>query len=158
MGISRKDFIPWNAGTKGLCKPNSGSFKKGDPRLMGNQIRKGMKLSESHKQAQRNSMLGRKNWNWIEDKTKLKGHNSKERRSSAYVIWRREVCKRDGWKCKINNNECSGRLEAHHIESFTKYPELRHQISNGITLCKFHHPRKRKEELKLMPLLKLLIN
>lgn len=30
-GRFEKGHINWNKGTKGLCKPNSGSFKKGDP-------------------------------------------------------------------------------------------------------------------------------
>lgn len=29
-GCFEKGFTPWNAGTKGLCKPNSGNFKKGN--------------------------------------------------------------------------------------------------------------------------------
>lgn len=64
LGISHKGRLPWNTGTKGLCKGSSTSFKKGDPRLMGNQTRKGMKLSESHKQAILKSLLGSNNCNW----------------------------------------------------------------------------------------------
>jgi hypothetical protein len=28
---------------------------------------------------------------------------------------------------------------------------LRYNINNGITLCQFHHPRKRVEEQRLIP-------
>ena len=34
-GGFKKGHTPWLKGTKGLVKPNSGSFKKGDPRITG---------------------------------------------------------------------------------------------------------------------------
>jgi len=58
---------------------------------------------------------------------------------------------RDGWKCKIANADCDGKIEAHHILSWRDYPELRYQPNNGITLCHAHHPRKRVDEAKLLP-------
>lgn len=96
---------------------------------------------------------------WIEDKTKLQkyGDTNKDRRSSSYNYWRLEVYKRDKYKCKIENCDCSGRIIAHHILSYTDYPELRYNINNGITLCQFHHPRKRVEEQKLIPVFTQLV-
>lgn len=52
---------------------------------------------------------------------------------------------------KINNKDCEGKLEAHHILSWKDYPELRYDINNGITLCHAHHPKKRAEEKRLSP-------
>lgn len=97
---------------------------------------------------------------YIKDRTKLKrsGDANKDRRSSVYVTWRAVVWKRDNWRCKIANKDCKGRLEAHHILSYTNYPELRYDINNGITLCHFHHPRKRAEEERLSPYFKELID
>ena len=49
---------------------------------------------------------------------------------------------RDNYKCRIcNSNE---NLQVHHLKSYKKYPELRYEPTNGITLCKcchqlFHH-------------------
>jgi hypothetical protein len=60
-------------------------------------------------------------------------------------------------KCKTNNCDCSGRLEAHHILSWSKFPELRYEVNNGITLCKFHHPKKRIDEIKLAPYFKNMV-
>ena len=59
-----------------------------------------------------------------------------------YRKWRMGVFYRDNSKCKIANQDCQGRLEAHHILGWSSHPELRYQINNGIALCQAHHPRK----------------
>ena len=104
--------------------------------------------------------LGKNHWNWKEDRTKLKRFNdtAKDRRSSAYTEWRKRVWVRDNWKCKIANQDCNGRIEAHHILSYTHYPELRYELNNGITLCKFHHPHKRMDEKILYPIFQKLLS
>lgn len=89
---------------------------------------------------------------WIEDRTKLcRTSKQGERRTSAYFFWRKSVWERDEWKCKINDGDCSGRLEAHHILGWTAFPKLRYEVNNGITLCHAHHPRVRAEEKRLIP-------
>lgn len=96
---------------------------------------------------------------WIEDRTKLSKYiHGKERRSPAYKYWKNEVKKRDNWQCKINNSDCEGQLNSHHILNWKEYPELRYDINNGITLCQFHHPHGKIQEAKLSPYLKELIN
>lgn len=94
--------------------------------------------------------------NWISDRTTLKRIGT--RRCSDYMIWRRRVWERDNHTCKINNGDCSGRLESHHILGFATHPELRYEVSNGITLCHFHHPRKRNDEMRLIPTFRELVN
>lgn len=96
---------------------------------------------------------------WVSDRTQLKKFNdvAKDRRSYIYKNWRTEILKRDNWKCKIDNKECKGRLEVHHILGFTEHPELRYDINNGITLCQFHHPRKRNDEVNLSPFFQKLV-
>lgn len=84
--------------------------------------------------------------------------SNKDRRSSAYRDWRKRVWLRDGYACKIANPDCDGRIEAHHILGWSQYPELRYEVNNGITLCHFHHPRKRNDEIRLSPYFKDLIN
>lgn len=90
-------------------------------------------------------LKGKKAWNYIEDRTKLK-KSEKKHLDYAYKDWMLVVKKRDNWKCKINNSACNGQLEAHHILNWIEYPELRYDINNGITLCHTHHPKGRVKE------------
>ena len=75
-----------------------------------------------------------------------------------YKEWRMNVFARDGFKCRIANKDCSGTLQAHHILRWAEYPELRYDITNGITLCVGHHPRKKAEEQRLEPLFRKLLD
>jgi len=123
-------------------------------------------LSKAHmgiavtKGIKRPQQSGRNHWAWIEDKSKLKryGDDKTDRRSPAHRYWSRQVKNRDGWKCKIANGNCSGRVESHHILGWKEYPELRYEINNGITLCHAHHPRKRAEEKRLSPYFQSLVS
>jgi len=99
--------------------------------------------------------IGRKPWNKIEDRTKLK--RTDRRNDSLYKEWRNNVYKRDRYKCRIDNNDCNGRIEAHHILSWSEFPKLRYDINNGITLCKYHHPRKKFDCNRLINKFKELI-
>jgi len=74
-----------------------------------------------------------------------------------YREWARQVKNRDYWKCQISNNDCSGRVEAHHILGWKDHPELRYDVKNGITLCHFHHPKGRKMEEKYETAFKELV-
>ena len=100
---------------------------------------------------------GKESHRWIEDRTKLKV-DEKKHLDTKYKYWMLSVKKRDNWKCKINNSDCSGRLESHHILSWKDFPELRYEINNGITLCISHHPRSRAKEKELSPYFKDLIS
>ncbi len=100
-------------------------------------------------------MAGDKNGRWVSDRTKLS--KKQERNDVAYREWRKNVWLRDNFKCKIANPDCKGRIEAHHILGWTKYPELRYELNNGITLCHAHHPRKREDEAKLSPYFQQLV-
>ncbi len=120
---------------------------------------KGRILSEETKEKIRIATTGERNHQWKKDRTSLQryGNANKDRRSSVYRDWRKRVCVRDGWKCKINNQDCKGHIEAHHILGYTAHPEVRYDINNGITLCHFHHPRRRSEEAKLSPYFQSLV-
>jgi hypothetical protein len=86
---------------------------------------------------------GENHYLYKKDRSTLK--KSDRRNDSAYKDWRLKVYKRDKYKCQIDNADCFGRLEVHHILPWIDYPELRYEIKNGICLCKNHHPRKKED-------------
>lgn len=64
------------------------------------------------------------------------------RKSVDYKNWQNEVFKRDDYTCQCCGKR-GGVLHAHHLESFSDNPDLRFDISNGITLCEdCHSPNK----------------
>ena len=79
---------------------------------------------------------GDKNPNWNPNLT------DEERRSgradAGYSRFVMNVMKRDNYTCQITG-QCNGKLGVHHIFSYKRYPELRIDESNGITLSKQIH-------------------
>ena len=76
------------------------------------------------------------------------------RKNLHMVFWREHIFKRDNFTCQEclnrNGNGYHVNLEAHHIKKFSKYPELRYNIDNGITLCEnCHKLTKGKEEITI---------
>lgn len=145
---------------------SAGKLGKKRPDMLGNKLRentrawnKGLSGVHTHsdetKKKMSESHSGPRNFRWITDRTKLA--KRQERNDSAYKEWRKSVRDRDGWKCKITNGDCLGKVVAHHILPWSKFPELRYEVNNGITLCQFHHPRKREDEMKLSPYFQSLV-
>lgn len=65
-------------------------------------------------------------------------------RDRRYMEWRSKVFERDNWTCQT----CGKRgcyLEPHHIKSWTKYPKLRYDVENGVSLCRECHRLTRKK-------------
>lgn len=83
---------------------------------------------------------------WIKDRTEAL---EKKRIRGILEVkeWRTSVFHRDDYTCQ----ECEirgGKLEAHHIKPWRLFKELRHDVNNGITLCRSCHLKTlQKEEL-----------
>ncbi len=57
-----------------------------------------------------------------------------------YIRWRKRVFKRDGFCCQFPDCKWpKGSLNAHHIKMKWYYPQHIYTLTNGITLCEFHH-------------------
>lgn len=179
-GIYKRIRPPWNKGTKGISvgcpkgkvftdehkeKLRQAKLGKVGPWAgkkrpeVAEWIRKantGRKHTEEWKKNNGERMKGRGNWRWIEDRSKIK-IGERFMNDPLQKGWRKAVKNRDGWKCRIADNNCAGRLEAHHILPWKDFPELRHEINNGITLCHAHHPKKRDDVTKLSPYFQALV-
>lgn len=99
---------------------------------------------ESHNWGRvREDMLGANNKMW-------KGGLSKWRQKDhKHIEWRTKVFKRDNYACQ----KCKKRgvaLEAHHIKSWSEYPELRYVVSNGISLCVKCHSEVDEQRAKFI--------
>lgn len=62
--------------------------------------------------------------------------------STEYKRWRFDVFSRDKFTCQECGDDRGGNLNAHHIKSFATHPELRFEVSNGVTLCESCHKGK----------------
>jgi hypothetical protein len=57
----------------------------------------------------------------------------------AYEQWRKDILKRDKYRCKMPNCKNRTSLQVHHIKKWSTSSCLRYEMSNGITLCKHCH-------------------
>jgi predicted restriction endonuclease len=62
-----------------------------------------------------------------------------ERGSAKYKKWRESVLRRDGNRCRFGGCDKRDELEVHHIQTFADAEYRRYDVTNGITLCKYHH-------------------
>ncbi|MCF7843862.1 HNH endonuclease [Candidatus Gracilibacteria bacterium] len=89
---------------------------------------------------------GEKHHAWIKDRT-IALENHRIRGLIKVKEWRTAIFHRDDFTCQ----ECGirgGYLEAHHIKPWRNFKALRHDINNGITLCRpCHIKTMQKEEL-----------
>jgi hypothetical protein len=85
------------------------------------------------------TLSGKNHYRW---KGGITPKNKVIRKSIEYYQWRNKVFLRDNWTCQDCNKRGGTIIHPHHIKSFAKYPELRFDVNNGITLCEICH-RKR---------------
>jgi hypothetical protein len=77
--------------------------------------------------------FGDENPNWSPDRSTLYCGQ----RGPLDGDWVKSILKRDEYICQACTKHSN--LKAHHIYNYADYPELRLEISNGITFCEFCH-------------------
>lgn len=99
------------------------------PRIVSKETRE--KQSLSHRGKRYPHMMGSNHPQW---KGGVTEPNEKIRKCADYSEWRRQVFERDGYTC-LSCGKRGGHLHAHHVKKFSEHPELRLDVSNGVTLC-----------------------
>jgi predicted restriction endonuclease len=74
-----------------------------------------------------------------------------------YKAWRLAVRRRDKNQCQWPLCKVKRKLQTHHIKPWSKFPWLRFELDNGITLCKRHHLAIRGKEIYYMLLFNTII-
>jgi 5-methylcytosine-specific restriction endonuclease McrA len=72
------------------------------------------------------------------DNAKWTGNPRRKHRKSKHGAWARVVISPDGAKCQVCRVQ-GVELHAHHIKSYKEHPELRWDLSNGVTVCHSCH-------------------
>jgi hypothetical protein len=71
-----------------------------------------------------------------------------------YIAWRNAVLERDGYQCNdcrtVRKKHEKG-LAAHHLLAYATHPELRLEVSNGVTLCRHCHMARHSKNLAPAP-------
>lgn len=133
--IVKKNLSKGQGWNRGMSRLNGDELSYGKPRSEITKSKISQKLmgrmfSEKHKTAISNSRIE------LFDK---RGRVGRHDRGYMFARWKRAVYKRDHRTCqKCQSKE---KLRAHHILSWKDYPELRFELSNGITLCKSCHDK-----------------
>lgn len=106
------------------------------------------KLSLETRKRQSECKKGEKSYLW---KGGVSPKNRRIRLGIEFRLWRDEVFKRDNYTCQkygIRGQKGFGKrviLHPHHIQNFADFPELRFEVSNGITLSKQAHEEFHKK-------------
>lgn len=107
---------------------NTGKEKKRGYKQTKEHIKKRVLVGKSH------PMYGKRG----ELSPTWKGGKTRLTNTFEYKEWRTSVFERDNYICQICG-QWGGTLHAHHIYPFIKFPSLRFESWNGITLCKKCH-------------------
>jgi len=98
------------------------------------------------------SLREKKPWNFLG----ISSENKMQRNCADYALFRRMCFERDNFICQ-KTGISGGELEVHHINNFADFPELRFDVSNGITLSKQSHREFHKKYGKRNNTMKQLI-
>lgn len=84
-------------------------------------------LQEAAKRTESN----RQRWDGVPRKPQRPKHNA----DYKYSDWRKAVFERDGYRCQVCDCQ-GGELQAHHVNSWAKFPLQRFEVGNGLTVHK----------------------
>lgn len=113
--------VPWNKG-----QPSSAEHR----RRQGNALRESPK-AKAQRERIHAQFSGERSPHW---KGGITPQNVLARTSLSAKEWRAAVMERDDFTCQ-QCGQRGGDLHAHHVKPFSKYPDLRWELSNGQTLC-----------------------
>lgn len=114
--------------------------------------RYGVTLSEKTKNKIADKLKGRfrgeenPQWKGGQPNPRHKWHSRHE-----YKEWRSAVYERDNYTCQMCGKKSNGDIQAHHISTWYEAPELRFEVSNGITLCESCHRSIKSKESDFAP-------
>lgn len=81
--------------------------------------------------------VGDRHPSWRSDISQEERVKRRQEDIPKYDFWRKSVFVRDNFRCKICN--CSGGINAHHLDGWNWCKGRRYDINNGVTLCTKHH-------------------
>ena len=104
---------------------------------MGNKHRLGIPHTEETRRHLSRVLRGANGPNW---QGGLTARHDELRKSVDFKLWREAVFERDNYTCQ----DCGKKqkIQPHHLLSFSKYPEKRFEVSNGVTLCISCHGKR----------------
>lgn len=120
-------------------KHTQASKKKMSIARKGNQNRKGKPFTPDQLEYLRQQTIkatprGKDHPNWKGGMTREQ-YRDRYGLTPEYIVWRRSVYQRDNYTCQHCGDSRGGNLNAHHIKEWSKYPDHRYELDNGITLC-----------------------
>lgn len=136
-GLNSNGSIPWNKNKTGIYSKET--LESNRKKHLGiSPPNKGVPMSDLQKKKLSLKKLGKKGKDSNAWRGGLTIKSTLIRASLEGKLWIRAILERDMFtcqKCKVQGRY----FNAHHILNFSKYPEFRFAIDNGITLCKKCH-------------------
>jgi len=105
--------------------------------LMGDtHAQRGKSMPKEQKRKISEAQRGEKGHNW---KGGITPYRIALWHSQEFKNWRKSIFERDNYTCQLCGKRINTYIQAHHILSFTDYPDLRFEVDNGITHCQECH-------------------